>query len=120
MIRWLLFALAVFTLTGRAYARSALTAARVGPFEAYELNREPMLRVIGKHREAAHDLRIRTLEPANLITKASADSFQGSKVPGFVALVDAACDAWDDALEEGERSGFRNAQASVLAPTGTI
>src|SRR5207249_4909240 len=40
-------------MTGRAYARSALTAARVGPFEAYELNREPMLRVIAKHRDAA-------------------------------------------------------------------
>ena len=87
-------------MTGRAYAQSADIAARVGPFSAYELNREPMLRVIEKHREAS--------------TKLNATLVNDN------ALADAATAAWDDALELGREHGFRNAQASVLAPTGTI
>ncbi len=93
-------------MTGRAYAQSATVAGRVGPFAAYETNREPMLRVIAKHRDAAYAL--------------------ASKEPGAIAagpdraLIDAATTAWDDALARGEQNGYRNAQASVLAPTGTI
>ncbi len=87
-------------MTGRAYAQSANIAARVGPFSAYELNQEPMIRVIEKHREAS------TKIDALLIDDP--------------ALASAAAVAWDQALEFGREHGFRNAQASVLAPTGTI
>ncbi len=87
-------------MTGRAYAQSANIAARVGPFAAYELNQEPMLRVIEKHRDAS------TKIDASLVNDP--------------ALAQAAGAAWDQALEFGRTHGFRNAQASVLAPTGTI
>jgi ribonucleoside-diphosphate reductase alpha chain len=87
-------------MTGRAYARSANIAARVGPFAAYAENREPMLRVIAKHRAAAYDIERELIDDAGLAHAATA--------------------AWDEALELGERYGYRNAQATVLAPTGTI
>jgi len=86
-------------MTGHAYATSAAIAQRVGPFDAFHLNREPMLRVVAKHRDAS-----RTIETAH----------------GPSALIGAAQQAWDDALESGQKFGYRNAQASVLAPTGTI
>jgi ribonucleoside-diphosphate reductase alpha chain len=85
--------------TGHCYATSAKIAKRVGAFDEYEKNQEPMLRVIGKHRAAAY------LIPDE---KAPAE------------LVGAAREAWDSALELGEEHGYRNAQATVLAPTGTI
>ncbi len=87
-------------MTGGAYAQSATIAARVGPFSEFERNRQPMLRVIGKHREAAYEL------DSNLIDDP--------------ALSAAARAAWDEALRLGEEHGYRNAQATVLAPTGTI
>jgi ribonucleoside-diphosphate reductase alpha chain len=87
-------------MTGRAYARSANIAARVGPFDAYAVNREPMLRVIAKHRAAAYDIERELIDDAGLAHAATA--------------------AWDEALELGEQHGYRNAQATVLAPTGTI
>ena len=87
-------------MTGRAYARSANVAARVGPFTAYAENREPMLRVIAKHRAAAYDIERELIDDAGLAQAATA--------------------AWDEALELGEQHGYRNAQATVLAPTGTI
>jgi len=86
-------------MTGHAYATSASIAQRVGPFSAYHENRDAMLRVIAKHRDAS-----RTIDTTT--------------APG--ALIDAAHKAWDDALELGEKFGYRNAQATVLAPTGTI
>jgi len=86
-------------MTGWAYRNSALFAEQVGPHAGYSVNREPMLRVIGKHRDAV-------------------DQIDGSLAPE--ALVAAARNAWDDALTLGERFGYRNAQATVLAPTGTI
>ncbi|MBY5163444.1 vitamin B12-dependent ribonucleotide reductase [Salsipaludibacter albus] len=86
-------------MTGHAYAQSAKYAQVVGPFAGYEGNEEPMLRVIGKHRAAVDDIDAE-LAPTDLLT--------------------AARDAWDTALAEGGEHGFRNAQASVLAPTGTI
>jgi ribonucleoside-diphosphate reductase alpha chain len=86
-------------MTGHAYATSASIAQRVGPFSAYHENRAAMLRVIAKHRDASRTIDT-TLAPANLI--------------------DAAHAAWDDALQLGETFGYRNAQATVLAPTGTI
>ncbi|HEX5480819.1 MAG TPA: vitamin B12-dependent ribonucleotide reductase [Dehalococcoidia bacterium] len=86
-------------MTGHAYATSAAIAQRVGPFDAFHDNREPMLRVVAKHRDAS-----RTIH-ATLTTS---------------ELRVAAEKAWDDAHELGSKFGFRNAQATVLAPTGTI
>ncbi len=86
-------------MTGRAYATSAAIAQRVGPFAAFHENREPMLRVIAKHRDASRTISM-ALAPQHMI--------------------DAAHSAWDDALELGQKFGYRNAQATVLAPTGTI
>jgi len=85
-------------MTGHAYAVSARIAARMGPFAGYERNREPMLRVIARHRE--HAYRIPELAPRELLAAARA--------------------AWDEALRLGEEHGYRNAQATVIAPTGTI
>ena len=87
-------------MTGRAYAQSANIAARVGPFTAYPENREPMLRVIAKHRAASYDIDRSLIDDTGLAHAATA--------------------AWDEALALGEEHGYRNAQATVLAPTGTI
>jgi ribonucleoside-diphosphate reductase alpha chain len=86
-------------MTGRAYAQSARMAEVKGPFAEFEANRGPMLRVMNKHRAAAY-----RQEPAG-------DAEE---------VVRAAQAAWDDAVALGERHGYRNAQATVLAPTGTI
>jgi ribonucleoside-diphosphate reductase alpha chain len=86
-------------MTGHAYATSARTAGRMGPFAGFHENAEPMLRVLRKHRDAA----------ANIDDQA---------VPA--ELLGAARQAWDDAVELAEQFGVRNSQATVLAPTGTI
>jgi ribonucleoside-diphosphate reductase alpha chain len=86
-------------MTGRAYATSARTAGRMGPHEGYAENVEPMLNVLRMHRDASYQIDA---------TKAPADILQ------------AAQRAWEDAVDLGVRHGVRNAQASVLAPTGTI
>ena len=85
-------------MTGHAYATSATIAERVGPFAAYAKNREAMLRVIDQHRKAAYEVNGSAIEE----------------------LAGAGRDAWDHALELGRQHGYRNAQATVLAPTGTI
>ncbi len=87
-------------MTGHAYATSAAIAARMGPFAGFEANREPMIRVIEKHRTAAQ-----AIAPAPSLD------------PG---LLQAARDVWDAALELGRLYGYRNAQTTVIAPTGTI
>jgi ribonucleoside-diphosphate reductase alpha chain len=87
------------TMTGEAYAQSARIAREVGPFAGYDENRQPMLRVIGKHREAAYRI---------------ADDHVESQ------LLTAARRAWDEAHELGAVHGYRNGQSTVLAPTGTI
>ncbi len=86
-------------MTGEAYAQSARMAREVGPFKGYAVNRQPMLRVIAKHREAAYNIPSERVE-ADLVT--------------------AARRAWDEAHELGAKHGYRNGQATVLAPTGTI
>jgi len=87
-------------MTGEAYAQSARIARdHGGPFSGYEANREPFLRVMRKHRDAVKDI-------------------NGKLVPAD--LLGGARQAWDDAVELGEDFGYRNAQATVLAPTGTI
>ncbi|MEP7105386.1 MAG: vitamin B12-dependent ribonucleotide reductase, partial [Chloroflexota bacterium] len=86
-------------MTGRAYAQSARMAEVKGPFAEFEPNREPMLRVMNKHRSAAYDLA--TEGEAGVVVKAARET-------------------WDNAVELGKRHGYRNAQSTVLAPTGTI
>ena len=86
-------------MTGEAYLQSARVAEVMNPFEGYALNREPMLRVIEHHRERAYDL-------------------DSTYVP--LDLLSAARSAWDGALKLGQTAGFRNSQATVIAPTGTI
>ena len=87
-------------MTGQAYASSArVSRDHGGPFAGYERNREPFLRVMRKHRDAMKDVNA-----------------------GFVPddLFEAGAEAWDEAVELGEEFGYRNAQTTVLAPTGTI
>ena len=87
-------------MTGEAYAQSARVARdHGGPFAGYAANREPFLRVMRKHREAIKGINQRN-------------------VP--VEMYNGARQSWDEAIELGEDFGFRNAQATVLAPTGTI
>jgi ribonucleoside-diphosphate reductase alpha chain len=88
-------------MTGRGYRKSAEVAAAIGPYDEYEKNREPHNRVMRMHRDAAHEL----------------DGEGESADPGLLA---AARRAWDEAVALGEEHGYRNAQATVLAPTGTI
>src|SRR2546430_484400 len=87
-------------MTGRAYRKSAEVARRMGPFAGYQRNAAAMIGVIAKHRAAVGNIENDDVVPTDLLT---------------------ACrQAWDDALDLGEVSGYRNAQATVLAPTGTI
>jgi ribonucleoside-diphosphate reductase alpha chain len=87
-------------MTGEAYAQSARIARDCGgPFSGYEKNREPFLRVMRKHRDSMRDI-----NPRNV----ASDLYQAARR------------SWDDAVELGEQAGYRNAQATVLAPTGTI
>jgi len=86
-------------MCGEAYLQSSRLAAALGPFAGYGPNSDAMLRVIGKHRAAAHKIDP-SLVPLELLSEARR--------------------VWDEALATGERTGFRNSQATVLAPTGTI
>ena len=87
-------------MTGRAYRQSALIAAgATGPYDEYEKNREPHNGVMRMHRDASYDI-----DPTGI---------KGE-------LLEAAQRSWDEAVELGEEHGYRNAQATVLAPTGTI
>ena len=86
-------------MTGQAYATSARISSHTGPFAGYTRNREPFLRVMRKHRAAVTG-----------IDAALCDA----------ELYNAASEAWDEAVSLGEQYGYRNAQATVIAPTGTI
>ncbi|MDP8246271.1 MAG: vitamin B12-dependent ribonucleotide reductase [Candidatus Hinthialibacter antarcticus] len=86
-------------MCGESYAQSSRIAEAMEPFEAYSRNREPMLNVIGMHRDESY--------------KIDADLAP-------TALHQAANHSWDVALDHGKQHGFRNAQVTVLAPTGTI
>lgn len=100
-------------MNGVAYKTSAEMAAALGAFPRYEENKKHMLRVMRNHRAAAYD---------------AADAYEGleTKPMGINAkycpdyLLKAATKAWDDAVQMGEKHGYRNAQATVIAPTGTI
>src|SRR5690606_28086412 len=99
-------------MTGTAYKTSAEMAEFLGPFPEYEKNKEAMMRVMRNHRLAAYD----------------ADEYEGLSIKpqGIKAkfcpdyLLSAATKSWDDAVKLGEKYGYRNAQTTVIAPTGTI
>ncbi|MHA6692239.1 vitamin B12-dependent ribonucleotide reductase [Devosia sp. A449] len=101
-------------LTGVSYATSAEMAKELGPFKDYKRNAKHMLRVIRNHRNAAHG------------NATGYEALSINPVPlDHASLIDAALSerakaAWDNALALGEKHGFRNAQVSVIAPTGTI
>ena len=126
-------------LTGRSYAMSARLAEALGPFPGYAANREHMLRVMRNHRRAAHGVprdaaagashelgAYETLDIAPVpIDADKLDAADGPEAHiGRIANSDeiaaAARTAWDDALTLGEQHGYRNAQTTVIAPTGTI
>ncbi|GLQ56664.1 vitamin B12-dependent ribonucleotide reductase [Devosia nitrariae] len=101
-------------MTGVAYATSAEMAGELGPFKDYKRNAQHMLRVIRNHRNAAHG---------------NADGYEGLSINPVALdlanlpdskLGERAKAAWDNALALGEKHGYRNAQVSVIAPTGTI
>ncbi len=101
-------------MTGVSYATSAEIASELGPFPGYAPNRDNMLRVIRNHRRAAHGetsgYEALSVNPVALIHGDCPDA----------DLISHATAAWDKALELGEKHGYRNAQVSVIAPTGTI
>ncbi|HEY8352147.1 MAG TPA: vitamin B12-dependent ribonucleotide reductase, partial [Sphingomonadales bacterium] len=101
-------------MTGTAYATSAEMAAELGAFPGFEKNREHMLRVIRNHRRAAHG-ETSGYEGLRILPVA----LDRANCPDQM-LAEAAAAAWDRALELGEQHGYRNAQATVIAPTGTI
>ncbi len=89
-------------MTANVYKTSAEMAQKIGPFEEFEKNKEPMLEVMKMHREALKGI-------------------QRDKLPkGLENILDTAEERWNEVVELGEKYGFRNAQATVLAPTGTI
>ncbi len=101
-------------MTGVAYSTSATMASEVGTFPGYSKNKNHMLRVIRNHRNAA---------------RGKVDGYESLRVKPVPldhlncpdpTLIKKALEAWDKALELGEKNGFRNAQVSVIAPTGTI
>jgi ribonucleoside-diphosphate reductase alpha chain len=99
---------------GTSYKTSALLAKEHGAFDRYEANKEDMLRVIRNHRRAAHAAADSEYEGLTVKPQAM-DAKLATKY-----LANAAKKAWDEALELGEQHGYRNAQTTVLAPTGTI
>ena len=101
-------------MTGTAYATSAEMAAALGAFPGYKKNREPMLRVMRNHRRAAHG------EKTGYETLASPPVRLDHVACPDARLIERARLAWDRALALGEQHGYRNAQATVIAPTGTI
>jgi len=123
-------------LTGRSYATSAEMAQQLGPFPGFHKNSDPMLKVIRNHRRAAYDVPRQSQEAAQHVL-GDYEDLQIRPVPidadclktpvqdigqlaNAVELVNRARMAWDQALEQGTLHGFRNAQTTVIAPTGTI
>lgn len=101
-------------LTGEAYATSGEMARELGTFRAFAHNRDDMLRVIRNHRKAAYDVPQRDYEGLHV----SPVGLDQEETPA--ELLECAKECWDRALVIGEEHGYRNAQVSVIAPTGTI
>ncbi|MDR0909297.1 MAG: adenosylcobalamin-dependent ribonucleoside-diphosphate reductase [Spirochaetaceae bacterium] len=101
-------------LTGEAYAESARMSEKLGPFACYKENADQMLRVIRNHRRAAYNAPAQEYEGVNTAPM----GLSKTACPRY--LYEAALSAWDSALELGKAHGFRNAQVSAIAPTGTI
>ena len=101
-------------MCGETYATSAEMASVLGPFADYERNSEHMLRVMRNHRRAAYDAPVEEYEGLAVPPM----GINASKCPKD--LLEAARGAWDRALRDGEEHGYRNAQTTVIAPTGTI
>ncbi len=100
-------------MTGVAYKTSAEMASFLGAFDRYEENKEDMLRVMRNHRAAAYDA-----EEAYTGLQIKPVGIKAKYCPDY--LLTAATKAWDDAVQMGEKYGYRNAQTTVIAPTGTI
>jgi len=121
-------------MTGASYATSAEMAGELGAFPGFAENREAMLRVIRNHRRAAHGIKSSLSAPSGGEGRGEVGGAPGERYEGLsilpVPLDGANCPdpqlaaaaqrSWDTALALGEKHGFRNAQATVLAPTGTI
>jgi ribonucleoside-diphosphate reductase alpha chain len=105
-------------MTGIAYATSAEMAKELGPFPGFKKNREHMLRVMRNHRRAAHGERSGYEQVSTPPVPLDHDALAANA--GFAPLAEHARTAWDRALSLGEQHGYRNAQATVIAPTGTI
>ena len=113
------------TLTGRSYAMSARMAGELGPFPGYEENEEHMLRVIRNHRRAAQGISRTADEWEDLDIRPvpiDHDCFNSPEmtIMNSSDILAQAVAAWDEALSLGEQCGYRNAQTTVIAPTGTI
>ncbi len=100
-------------MTGTAYKTSAEMASFLGSFAKYEENKNDMLRVMRNHRAAAYDA-----EDAYTGLEIKPQGIKAKDCPDY--LLRAATKAWDDAVQMGEKYGYRNAQTTVIAPTGTI
>jgi ribonucleoside-diphosphate reductase alpha chain len=100
-------------MTGVAYKTSAEMASFLGAFDRYQENKEDMLRVMRNHRAAAYDA-----EDAYVGIEIKPQGIKAQFTPDY--LLKAATKAWDDAVKLGEKYGYRNAQTTVIAPTGTI
>lgn len=104
-------------LTGASYVTSALMAEKVGPFEKYEINKDSMLKVIRNHGRVAGAI---DSEYEDLHYSPAKVNHEILKAEGATELSDLLIELWQEAIEYGEKFGYRNAQVSVIAPTGTI
>ncbi|MCO4293411.1 vitamin B12-dependent ribonucleotide reductase [Solitalea sp. MAHUQ-68] len=100
-------------MTGTAYSTSAEMAQHLGPFKEFKKNKNHMMRVMRNHRYAAYNT-VEAYEDLQITPPGIDPKF----CPDY--LLSAACNAWDKAVELGEKYGYRNAQTTVIAPTGTI
>jgi len=100
--------------TGSAYTMSSEMARELGPFQEYKKNKKHMLRVLRNHRRAIQDAKVHEYEGLSMYPQGVSTEF----CPAY--LQSAAVKEWGNALELGQRHGYRNAQTTCIAPTGTI
>ncbi|HWT30436.1 MAG TPA: vitamin B12-dependent ribonucleotide reductase, partial [Propylenella sp.] len=107
-------------MTGISYATSAEMAAKLGPFPGFEANREHMLRVMRNHTRAAYGEKDGYEQVSIAPVPLDHDALGALSVKGYEQLSAHAKAAWNKAIKLGEKHGYRNAQSTVIAPTGTI